>query len=171
MVVSFVLAAALLPLQAIQYFPLAAFPAELRLRVGALAVIVGATLALMTPGVVVATLIARLRPRWAFAAGTAWVCLVALWLTLDRLVQGQTGNRLTYYYKFAVQPDAMRWAGHGEGLVALFGRPGLYLGLYLVAAVVVGIAIARRLRSDETAVKPRGLPALVAIWLLVLAAG
>jgi hypothetical protein len=170
MLFSLAVIAALLPLQAQHHLRLAGFPAEWPARAGAVLVLAGAMVALMTPGVLAGFLLERLGARRAVVAGAAWSSAVALWVVLDLLVHGQTGNRLGYYFKFALQPDALRWAGNREGLLGLFGRPGTSLALYLAGTLAVAILVTRRVRLGSGTARWLQ-PVLLSIWLATLAGG
>jgi len=169
-VYALVLTAALVPLEAGHYLGRAGFPPDASMRAAAVVVLAGATLALMTPGVLVTLLVAGIRPVAARRFGSAWASLAAVWVVLDVLVQKQTGNRGSYYLKFVFQPDALRWAGNVEGLAALFAREGTYLLLYLVVALV-GAAAAARWIAPTASTRDRWLALLAVAWLGTLAAG
>jgi len=171
MLFSLVLSAGLLPLEASHHVRLAAFPPSPLAQAGAVVVLAGATLALMTPGVLLAWLLGRGRMAAAVVAGSASSAMVALWLVVDVLFQRQTGNRVSYYFKFALQPDALRYAGNPEGMVALFGQQATFLAGYLAVALLLAALVAGFTPLGAAPTRRWPARALLVTWLVVLAAG
>jgi hypothetical protein len=164
-----VVSALLLPAEMRHY--LIDFPAHPGVRAVAVLVLAGASLALMTPGVLAVLLLAGRHTTGAALVsgiGYAWAGAVAIWFAIDMLVRRATGNAATYYLQFATQPDAMRWAGNRAGLVALFGDEAPWLGTQLALALGLAALAALVVRRRADGRLPRRLAVL---WVALLAAG
>src|SRR5207244_1877397 len=88
------------------------------------------TLCLTAPPLLASEILARFgRPRSAQALWFGGLIAVVLWLAVDLRVQQITGNHLSRYLSFAIDPGSYQWAGSVRGLA---------LPLLLVFAAVAG---------------------------------
>src|SRR5262245_65547981 len=88
------------------------------------------TLCLAVPPLLASEILARFgRRRSAQAFWFGGLIAVLLWLAVDLRVQQVTGNHLSNYLSFIIDPGAYQWAG---------GLRGLVLPLLIMIAVIAG---------------------------------
>jgi hypothetical protein len=164
-----VLALTLAPLEYAHYRKLLDLP-DATVQAAVALIIVGKTLGLMLPGLLVGVLLLRLGwQRAGLVVPALWSLGVVAWLWLDLLVHEVTGNHLAFYLAFLPEPDTAQWAGAPADVWQLFRSRARTLVLPAVGTIAV--AFAARAFTRRAVAGRAALVALGMLWVVLLGAG